>query len=839
MPTSAGKTRVAELAIVHTLISHPGARCVYVAPYRALVGEVQQAFVDLFSDLGFQVPLIVGSYETDELEEALAGQADVLIVTPEKLDLLFRLQPEIMDAVRLLILDEGHMLDQIDRGSKFELLLTRLKQRLTGARVIALSAVVPQQTLADFAEWFGAGERGVIESDWRPSTQRIARFEWRGGSGVLDYAAIPDAPILPGFVPGVIRPATYEFINPETLRRNRKVFPEPKNKSQTAAELSYKFAELGPVLVFCSQTNFVLSVGKALLTRLEYATLTDQRQPSYLLDTSGTRSSLVAEEWLGSDHVVTKLLRAGVALHHGGLPDAVRKAVEQDFRERKYRILIATNTLAQGVNLPLRTVIIHSCWRTAADEAPQRMSARDYWNIAGRAGRAREETEGTIIHIVLTPNDERDFEYYLQRRENVEAVQSALFQVLQALVGGRLDEGIALDYVDPEVLALLVEEHDVADLDGKLRRLLDASLVRIQAERAQLPLEPLRRVLNRSASAILERAPAGTLPVFAQTGLSSQSCLRIYEHARDLGDAMRDMLRSADRPSFGRLRDAVLEACLGLPELQSERAFSGNVRDLLERWMDGTSYVDLRRDFLAESASAEELARFIDDAFGYRLPWGASSYLRLAEAALGVLRPDMSLMARFLPSMIKFGVPTPQAVWAIVNGVPLRRVAIELGDRFVASSDDSMNIAAFASWLRNLEPDELSGQYGLSGELLQDVARSLGRTGPNSLLREFRGVNTALPLRAAVRGISFGQRAAIASEVRVGTEVGLNRDYDAILDRNAVEVIHDGAAFGYLPRQIAQLIAPELDSGVRFPCVVVEIKRGATPSVVVEVLPQQ
>jgi hypothetical protein len=170
--------------------------------------------------------------------------------------------------------------------------------------------------------------------------------------------------------------------------------------------------------------------------------------------------------------------------------------------------------------------------------------------------------------------------------------------------------------------------------------------------------------------------------------------------------------------------------------------------------------------------------------------------------------------------MIKFGVPTPQAVWAIVNGVPLRRVAIELGDRFIGSSDDAMNVGAFASWLRNLEPDELSSQYGLSGELLQDVARSLGRTGPNSLLREFRGVNAALPLRAAVRGISFGQRAAIATP-----------------DRNAVEVTHDGAAFGYLPRQVAQLVAPELDSGVQLSCVVVESTQAATPSVVVEVLP--
>ena len=83
------------------------------------------------------------------------------------------------------------------------------------------------------------------------------------------------------------------------------------------------------------------------------------------------------------------MLRSGIAIHHGQLPDAVRRGVESDFRARRYSVIVATNTLAQGVNLPIRTVIVHSSGRWLADEARyERLSARDYWNIAGRAGRA-------------------------------------------------------------------------------------------------------------------------------------------------------------------------------------------------------------------------------------------------------------------------------------------------------------------------------------------------------------------------------------------------------------------------------------------------------------------
>ena len=206
MPTSAGKTRVAEIAIVHSLVTNPGSKCIYVAPYKALVSELTQSFLNIFGDLGFNVSTIIGTYEADDFETLLASNADILVITPEKLDLLQRAHSDFMESVRLFVLDEGQIVEAGKRGVKFEILLTRLKRRLTNARFLFLSAVFPNETLLDFAKWFKANPKtDVVQSNWRPSIGRFAKFEWKGSLGTIRYEPSGDVQIPQEFVYGVIR----------------------------------------------------------------------------------------------------------------------------------------------------------------------------------------------------------------------------------------------------------------------------------------------------------------------------------------------------------------------------------------------------------------------------------------------------------------------------------------------------------------------------------------------------------------------------------------------------------------------------------------------------------
>src|SRR5581483_12072232 len=139
MPTSAGKTRVAELAIVHTLVTQPGSKCVYIAPFRALANEIEESFANLFHDLGYGASTVPGGYDQDEMGEQLASTDDVLVLTPEKLDLLFRLRAELLNQVALIVIDEGHIVADRERGPKFELLVSRLRRRVPSARFLMMS----------------------------------------------------------------------------------------------------------------------------------------------------------------------------------------------------------------------------------------------------------------------------------------------------------------------------------------------------------------------------------------------------------------------------------------------------------------------------------------------------------------------------------------------------------------------------------------------------------------------------------------------------------------------------------------------------------------------------
>lgn len=836
MPTSSGKTRIAELAIVHTLVTKRGSKCVYIAPYRALVYELERAFLYLFGDLGFRVSSVIGTYETDDFGDLLTADADILVMTPEKLDLLQRAQPEFLDNVHLFVLDEGQIVQDQHRGAKFELLLTRLKRRLPNARFLFLSAVVSEETLEDFAQWFNASPKDdVMTTDWRPSIQRVAKFEWQREKGVIRYSPGEDISLLKEFVSGVIKQNTYEFTNIETGRINKKRFPETSHKSQTAAELAYRFAELGPVLVFCSQTNFVEAVAKALESRLDLARKTGKTIPSYLSNSVSTKTVSCAREWLGDNHRVTGFFKKGIAVHHGKLPDILRKAIEDDFRNRNFRILIATNTLAQGVNLPIRTVIVHSCWRHRIEELPERIPARDYWNIAGRAGRAGRETEGTIIHIVMSRRDEKDYQYYLRRRRNVEAVQSALFKMLVDLIVKHLDPDIIGERLDPEILALLVEEKTDTLSDEIIKTILDGTLVQKQAARLNYPIEGIQKVFQDTAENIKQRIPDTSYwPIYSSTGLHSNSCEILRDYINVNKDRIIYLLKEARSKHSSDMIAMFLEACVGLPEMLSNYEFGGSNNELLERWLSGTGINEIVAEFGDQAPSLEELARFIEDFFTYRLPWGISAFLRIATKELEFDDKQLSDFAVFFPTMIKFGVPMPSAAWAISAGIPFRKSAIDIATKYLEQAG-SPDIEDFREWLGKLREEELRYEFGFEGTVLETVSRALSMSSSNKLLKDSSLSEEIMPYETDVRGIAYENRAIVASRARLNQPIELVRDYANRVDHNAVKVNLYGETLGYVERDLAQLIAPDIDCGLTLAGKIIRIERRRVPKITIRI----
>lgn len=829
MPTSAGKTRIAELAIVHTLISQPNAKCVYVAPYRALVSELEQSFLDLFNDLGFRVSSIVGSYEKDLFEEYIISDTDILVTTPEKLDMILRALPEFAKDVRLFIFDEGHIVNSGKRGIKFELLFTRLKRKLTNTRFLFLSAVFSNDTLNEFLEWFDPSKTQFIESTWRPSIQRFARFEWnRWGEGKMQYHKSDDNRLLETYVPKIISQHEYVFINQNTGRRNRKIFPDMKNKAHTAAELAYKFSESGPILVFSAYPKWVESVANAVATRLDLAKTTSERIPQHFESEVPKRSIMVSEEWLGQDHPVTNLLKKGIAIHHGDLPETLRKAIETDFRERKYQILVSTNTLAQGVNLPIKTVIIHSC-RRYIDNEYKRISANEYWNIAGRAGRPGYETEGTIIHIVANKQDQDDYEYFLEHKDILEPTQGALFELLKDLINERIPDTEAQEMLDPEILAILAEESD--EVEVSLENIINESLVGTQSRRYNIPTTRLKKVFNDTARSIKNSiSDKKYWNIFNATGLSTNSCNIIQKNILENDNVVKNLLIESDGTTIQHLLDVIMNSLSGIVEMVPKRDYDGDLSELLKEWMKGKNIYKIAREL--DKTDTIGIANFVENYFGYLLPWGISSFLQIALTEFDLTNEELSDHVKYLSAMVKYGVPTPEASWAMMAGIPFRETAIKMAAQY-ASENDEIDYKEFLQWISKINHERLYVDYDLHSPVLEDVSAALTRSGVNSLLKSGLSLQDVLSEPTWIAGISHEERWINASRTRIGQELKIMRDYDNMYDRNAMKVYSD-TEIGFIERNLAQFLAPYLDAGIIMKGKILKIERDRYPQIQIQ-----
>jgi len=190
MPTSAGKTRVAELAILRFLLDsqdEPETKCIYVAPFRSLAVEIETSFQWSFHPLGVRVSELYGGFELSPIERLLMEQTRILVATPEKIDAFLRYNPEFADHIRLVIIDEGHIISHTERGVRFEVFLHRLVSRFANrnVRFLFLSAVLPN--VEQFAAWITGDSNNVIESDWRPSRLMLGELRWNGKTARIEY----------------------------------------------------------------------------------------------------------------------------------------------------------------------------------------------------------------------------------------------------------------------------------------------------------------------------------------------------------------------------------------------------------------------------------------------------------------------------------------------------------------------------------------------------------------------------------------------------------------------------------------------------------------------------
>jgi superfamily II DNA/RNA helicase len=858
MPTSAGKTFIAELAILAALTNRPQSRCLYIAPYRALVNEIQSHLSNVLGKIGYRVSTLIGGFEFDTFQNFLLTQAHVLVITPEKVELLLRTKPGYFEDLTTVIVDEGHMIDEgisapnelaegktlleelheqetLGRGVLLEFLMTRLKAKLPQVRFIFLSAVMPEVNAQDFVDWLceRPQEPLLIGQAERPSRQVIAKFEWRSSSnGEIQYLNLPTLPNgRQPWVPSFIQRKQYSTgERTPTGRPHRASWPTIDNKSQTTAMLAARLAKTGPVLVFCAQTSDARTVLNNLVTTLKYLEASDELPGDDLryVDQPNLASFYEAMEWLGEDHPLTQALHYRVALHYGPLPDAVRQAVEEEFRENYLRILVSTNTLGQGVNLPVKTAVIHSLERRWTEHEnngnlinhTSKVRKRDFWNICGRAGRAGKETEGQVIFVKITPHDEELIQEY-QNQSNLEEVDSALFKLLQALVERRISQNDLIGYLDSYILAVLAEEVVNTQDEASISRFLETSLVGVQAIRKNLDCSPLISTIRTVSTWVVNQVEDEQLrKVFASTGLRVASCQFLEISVNQVLEALNQELQTvAEDPLHCSeiLIQSAFSACLNLPEMRLLHTINyhgpDNEFSLIANWINGEQIRELRNRFW-NPTEGESFSRYLADRVTYKLPWGMNGFLGILAFKLQRQYSALPIAWQHLPAMMKFGVNNVFACWASSLGITSRNLALQLAQAY--SSEDSyqnLDYGDFIRWIVNLPNEYIFNDLDVTPFERNKLLKARNRIiiGDESLqfLRE-----ETQELESPVRGIPYeNNRIVIAARVREGDSLTLEAELDNPYDPNAVRVSFEDQQIGYVQRDKAVAISRELQLG--------------------------
>jgi Lhr-like helicase len=277
-----------------------------------------------------------------------------------------------------VIVDEGHLIGPSERFVRNEVFVDHLRSlaRATGARVLLLSAVLPNAQ--ELAEWVTGDPKAVASSTWKPSAERFGLLRWDGSRVRIDWQ-------------GEVASSNPSFVEAKRLRFGKRRKPFPNDKNEAVAATAVRLSTIGPVMIFTGKAVSVLTLAQAVLLAL------GERPEDHPWPEHEWRVfEAVCQEELDPDAIEVRAARAGVVCHSNRLTPQVRLALEHLMRSKPPKIIIATTTLAQGVNVGISSVIVATPYigqKTTIDK-------RDFWNICGRAGRAFVDGEGKILYAI-------------------------------------------------------------------------------------------------------------------------------------------------------------------------------------------------------------------------------------------------------------------------------------------------------------------------------------------------------------------------------------------------------------------------------------------------------
>ena len=711
LPTSSGKTMIAQFRILQAInqFDYEKGWVAYLAPTRALVNQVTRQLRSDFEQLSVIVEKVSPALEVDSVEiDLLKGQSDgdnfrVLVTTPEKLDLMLRQgwEEKIGRPLTLVVVDEAHNIQTKSRGLKLELLLATINKECQNAQFLLLTPFI--NNASEIARWLGGPSSSDISLslDWQPNDRAIGivkpqKKEEKRGDYSLEFETVHTTRNT------ISVDEIITFPKDESIAST---FSKANNKSAIAAIAAQNLKRRGPIVLMHNSPKRVWSLANKLKVE-------SNRERKIDPDVKLLQDYLRLE--LGENFPLIELVEYGIAVHHSGLPDEVRFLVEWLFENDKLKFLVATTTIAQGMNFPVSGVVMASNFYPEKKK-PVEMPAEDFWNIAGRAGRV---SQGQLGIVALAAKDEENAcELKKFIKKQTEDLNSALVK-LAIEAEDELSNLEGIVYHSPEwsnFLQYLAHSYQQMGKPDTYFQQIE------QVLRGTLGFEKLRIENSKIAQKLLEgieayskylQKPKQPLKLVDSTGFSLQSVNTVINSKGNLGK------NSWDPKRLYSSGDTTLQDMMGVllrvPELKDnlKDVTGGKVPDgdklarILKDWVGGVPVSEIaNRHFRTKDQDYDDvdvITKCGKNLFGKLIQtasWGLGALLAITGD-----EPDEDERKKLndLPAQAFYGVSSSEAIKFRLLGVP-RTAAPSIAD--LLKSPDSEPLSELRARLSKLSEE--------------------------------------------------------------------------------------------------------------------------------------
>lgn len=686
LPTSSGKTLIAQFRILQALnqFDHEQGWVAYLAPTRTLVNQIARQLRRDFTPLGIQVEQVSPALEVDNIEMGLFQEHDrtqafrVLVTTPEKLDLMLRQgwEEKIGRPLSLVVVDEAHNIQNLRRGLKLELLLSTINKECKLAQFLLLTPFIANAR--EVARWLGGtnSDDVSLSLDWQPNDRVIGIVQAEKGEALgkrsFDYSLSLESVHTSRKTLSV-----EELLSFSKSEEIAKTHSKVSNQSTLAAVMAQKLLGRGPVIVINSSPSEVWSLANKL--KIE-----SNRNNSITENISLVQDFLKLE--FGQNFPLVKLLDYGVGVHHAGLSDDVRSLMEWLFEESELKFLVATTTIAQGVNFPVTGVVMASYqYRLPKFPFRETMPPEDFWNIAGRAGRIGQGSLGVVALVADSNEKAETLKKFINNQSG--DLNSALLQL--AIEAGDLmtDLGKIVNQ-KPEWSSFLQYLAHTYRQMGKPETFVEQVE---QVLRGTLGFEKLRTHNSKLANKLLSgihiytdylKRPKQPLKLVDSTGFSLQSinAVLVLSKKENINKS------SWNSESLFSNRSNKLEDMMGIllrvPELREnlQAATGGKSPDgnklalIIKDWVNGKSVEDIARLYF--KGNMTECGRNLFGKLAQTASWGLGALLSITA---GDLPEEEYKQLSNLPSRAFYGVNDDSAIVLRLLGIP-RTAAMSLAN---------------------------------------------------------------------------------------------------------------------------------------------------------------